>query len=47
MVMEYMKEKARCQKQPQDTGEEQYDAEMFTKGCTNTDNVKHCWVEGK
>jgi hypothetical protein len=36
---------------PEDTGEEQYDAEMLTKGCTNTDNVsdntQQCLVEEK
>ena len=42
---------AQCQKQPEDTGEEKYDAEMLIQGCINadnvTDNTKHCCAEEK
>ena len=51
VVMEHMDGMAQCQKQPEDTGEEKYDAEMLTQGSTNADNVsdntQHCWAEEK
>lgn len=50
VVIEHMEGTAQCQKQP-DTGEEKYNAEMLTQGCTNADNVshntQHCWGEEK